>query len=182
MGDWHMSAAEVLGIVLGTAALVVGLVALPTVFQMFGGAPKIEARFASHHEGDQKQFYCLVQNVPITNRALKLLRVTRTPCDVGAGIVIRRGDKRGENFTEVIHADWTDPNERTATLATMIPRSFNVAVWSGDKAITFDPTKEKGVLLLPEGDYYVGVALIYGHSTKAVERGLHIGKTANESY
>ena len=70
------------------AALILGLMALPTVFQMIWGRPDIT--FVFNRTDDQKDALLLVHlyNLPVANRALSWMGVTRAEAHFRAAIKV----------------------------------------------------------------------------------------------
>jgi hypothetical protein len=172
--------------VIGVIGTAVGVVAIPTVFQMFGGAPKLTLTYGSGMDGDVKHLYCVVRNEPVTNRLYRLLRVTRQSCDAEAGFQIcKEGDEPLGNGT--IRAIWTESNKpdqasKRVTLGTIMPRSFNVAIWHEGRAIASHPHKEDDIIEIPPGTYVVNIAVIYGDQWLTESRELHIGNESEKTF
>jgi hypothetical protein len=74
-------------------ALVVAIMALPTVLQMFFGKPKVEIGLGIDHFENRVILECKIWNTPVTNKFLKIMHVKRMPIDdLTAFFKIRKED------------------------------------------------------------------------------------------
>jgi hypothetical protein len=88
----------------GLVALVLGLIALPTVFQMFGGAAKADIDFNI----DPRFLSCSLSQ-PLVVRWLRWLKIRRPAVDVTVGFWIERVDT-GETVASTPFAQLRDMN------------------------------------------------------------------------
>jgi hypothetical protein len=67
------------GFILSVVALLIGVMALPTVLQMFHGGPRLEVEFAAAigAQGGEKWLSCHIFNRPVKNSVLRCLGVRR---------------------------------------------------------------------------------------------------------
>lgn len=100
MGDWQL--------LLGIAALVVALMALPTAFQMLWGRPRITFRFSRVVADDGLSVHLLAHlfNLPVTNKFLVWLGVKRDDAHFHAHVLVK--DSQGN---EVL--SYSDPSQRS---------------------------------------------------------------------
>jgi hypothetical protein len=73
---------------LSVVASVIGLVTLPTAFQMFWGRPKIELTFHETRTDGYALMRCYISNEPINSRVIRKLGVSRTVTNVTADFEI----------------------------------------------------------------------------------------------
>src|SRR5712691_5616336 len=86
-------------------ALVLALIALPTVFQMLWGRPQIEIRFLKHDIGNASALLCACHNRPISNRFFRALGVVRESADISVGFQIF--DENMKKIGDVIETEIT---------------------------------------------------------------------------
>jgi hypothetical protein len=82
--DWTSSVALICSIV----ALAIGVVTLPTAFQMFFGRPKIAFDFDDRHKGGMHLLHCDISNEGIKSRFLRFIGVTRSRAEISAFLEI----------------------------------------------------------------------------------------------
>jgi hypothetical protein len=82
--DWVSLVALICSII----ALAIGVMTLPTAFQMFFGRPKIAFDFCDRHRGDVHLLHCDISNEGIKSRFLRFIGVTRSRTDISAFFAI----------------------------------------------------------------------------------------------
>jgi len=83
------------GFIIGFIALVVGVMALPTIFQMIFGRPKLTFEADEFTGSDGKILLIAIQNQPVTNRLLRLMGVERDEGEITAFVDVHEdGTKR----------------------------------------------------------------------------------------
>ena len=80
----HLSAGDWIAV----AAVVLGLMALPTVFQMIWGRPKIGFRFEEFTQQGKRVLGCRLFNKPVTNPLLVFFRVRRESAHVSGAFTV----------------------------------------------------------------------------------------------
>jgi hypothetical protein len=86
---------EVAGLVVGVIALVLGIMAIPTILQMLLGRPKLTFEADEFTGSEAKILIVAIKNQPIKNWFLRLIRVEREIGDVTAFFdIVEQGTKR----------------------------------------------------------------------------------------
>ena len=88
--DWRMEPPPILlawaGIVLSIIAIGIGLMTLPTAFQMWWGKADLEIEFIDDSNDSSRSLRCQIKNKPLTCKLLQVLGVTR---DVALGLQVK---------------------------------------------------------------------------------------------
>jgi hypothetical protein len=82
--DWVSLVALICSIIV----LAIGVMTLPTAFQMFFGRPKIAFDFCDRHKGGAHLLHCDVSNEGIKSRFLRFIGVTRSRTEISAFFAI----------------------------------------------------------------------------------------------
>jgi hypothetical protein len=82
--DWESLVALICSIV----ALAIGVMTLPTAFQMFFGRPKIAFDFCDLHKAGAHLLHCDISNEGIKSRFLRFIGVTRSRTEISAFFAI----------------------------------------------------------------------------------------------
>ena len=82
-----------LGEWLGIFALAVGLMALPTAFQIFWGRPEITFEFSRLHGGDYTNLFAHLYNHPVKRWLLRALGVKRDDAHFTVVVIINLNNK-----------------------------------------------------------------------------------------
>jgi hypothetical protein len=82
---------DLIALILGIIGTVLGLVALPTVFQMFWGRPNITIDFDSRDFGERhaEVLRCRVFNSPVSGRLLRKMGITRSVAHIFVTFTVR---------------------------------------------------------------------------------------------
>lgn len=176
-------AMELAGLIIGVIALVLAIIALPPVFQMFFGSPKIVLGTDAFTGGDGHILVVTIRNQP-TGRLLKLIGVTRETGDVHASFDIA---KLGSN--EIISAANSGLLHNALTredglLSRAIP-GFTV----GCTVIGFNKglaqiinAREERFKVLPEGHYMVHAKIMCGEKVYRLSKVVAIGTEAHKTF
>lgn len=165
-------------------ALFLALLALPTVFQMFWGRPRLVINFGeqaySFPQGEGKALMCLISNPPVESPVLRKIGVRRAAADdVFAGIRIY---EEGTNRVVIPHIDaqiLVDrgmPRTRCSLPPSIPPFPFIVIAFppeGGPLAANSEP--------IQNGAYYA--LIIIGSADQATSAKAHfvVGRTQTET-
>jgi hypothetical protein len=145
--------------VISLVALVIALMALPTVAQMIFGKPRISIQYNVREELGYRQLKGEIYNLPITKRLLNLLSVRRMTAEE---VMVEWTIKESESLREVFPTDrkrnWDAGNVfRIARVASNIPFEFDiVAAFNDGKQVK--PSGDPNIVL-SSGRYRVDVQL-----------------------
>jgi len=159
--------------ILSVVGLIVGLVALafalPPFFQMMGGGPNVRVSFDESNEQGARFLLCRIHNLPIRNRALRWMRVSRTPTEIFAMFDVREhGTKR--ILASAFRAELTDLKSHTHGLVLLnrppLPVIFTVVQHNDEGAFTFNhaPSERERKPLAP-GEYFATIKIASGEAT-----------------
>jgi hypothetical protein len=92
-------------LIVATIALLVALMALPAVFQMIYGKPKLQVFFDNpvYHWID-----CRIQNIPIHNKLLRMMKVERDliqSLSIEVGLIDKNADLKKNPLSGVLYYD-----------------------------------------------------------------------------
>ena len=145
-------------LIISICALVVAVMAPPTVFQMLYGKPKIKVNFG----GEGQLIQCEIQNTPITNVILRKMGVTRAPIqDLSVTYWITQIGSQIAIDTRIgVLSYYGNVSEHI-----MLPVSeFGWAKFDIEPKISesfFDKEKTKA---LEDGTYTIHISILYDHS------------------
>ena len=179
------------GSVAGILALLLGAVMLPTVFQMFWGGPSLNTRLEQGVKGKKRWLQVFLENRPIGNKWLKLLRVHRDTiqslnvsirlAEVGSGrIIVPIRQVR-------IYTD--DTGDTLGRFRISLPATYSVAAnvmvayWDEDtNAVVVPPNTEddESRIRLDQGYYRMIMNLIVDGRPKLITRNFRIGTTPDD--
>jgi hypothetical protein len=152
---------------IGIAALVVAfaalLLALPPLLQMICGRPRVKIKFDVTTEQNAKFLLCAVYNLPIRQRLLKTLGVTRSPTEIFAAFDIREhGTKKivASAFRARLRDVKSDTDGLAVTIRPTLPIIFTIVEQDDAGASTFNhaPSETRRVKL-PPGEYFADVSI-----------------------
>ncbi|MGO9786668.1 MAG: hypothetical protein ACLPL5_07665 [Stellaceae bacterium] len=176
---------EVAGIVISVVALGLGLMALPTVFQMFFGRPKLDLGEDEYTGPDGKSLFITVKNRPIKNRFLKFIRVVREVGDVSAFFDIQQ---QGSNLFVAKDISGSLHNSALRESGLMVRafpgRTIGLTVIHFEKGTAYvvDARAQGGFKELPEGDYVVNAVIFCGEQIYKIKKLLKVGKEAHLTF
>ena len=121
----------------GIIALGLALMALPTVFQMIWGRPRMAIDYNIRELEGGRVLQCTIQNIPIRNKILRTLGVRRMPAeDIMAGFQIKECNTQQIVFplvvTKIIAHDGTTGAHRISLAGSRIPAVFGIVVAEDD--------------------------------------------------
>jgi hypothetical protein len=143
----------------GVLALVVAVMALPTVFQMLWGRPKIDIGYSEEKEPSDVLFCTFDQ--PFVARWLRPLGVRRTPVEIQVTIAIegQAGNQKVLGFADLRHLDGPQSKFMTVT-PSLFPAIQSVIVWrKGDVWRCHKGAKETEIL--EDGTYTTRILVLY---------------------
>lgn len=162
-----MASLETIGIWAGIVGCGLGVVALPTAFQMFWGSPSLSLSF---HEdaGPHSELRCVIHNAPVANGLLRALRVYRTEPDVGGIIEVHLADS-----TEILESISIifDEESYSHKVSVQDGAVFTVAHLSGYRRKIIVGSighEDSDSVVLPDGNYDVVIRLGYSGHTKTL--------------
>jgi len=142
--------------VISIIALVVAIMALPTIFQMIWGKPKLMILFGVKEIPDGKILQCELVNPPIRNKLLKRLGIRRVTAEdiMGRFYIEEYGSRRvvfpGE-VPKIITHNGTEGHQRIGLAASFFPAIFGIVLSSyTDKRVYVFEEQET---VLPPGKY-----------------------------
>lgn len=171
---------------LGLVALVVALMALPTVFQMHWGRPQIDFIFGAVTDRQSTVLQCTIRNRPINSRVLRALGVRRDAANVIAAYKIH-----GPEFvTELIHpklASYKDNGEQIELAAGPVGASMGIIFIRDSNAyIVEDPRfrekRDSPMVPIASGTYHAGIVVFCGEKNFIREAQFVITANAGNSY
>jgi hypothetical protein len=162
----------IVAFIISLLALVVAVMALPTVLQMFWGQPKIVTKFGETPVDDALVLILEIRNLPITNKLLKFLRVRRLPADdVTAFVDIKNA--KGTNkviLSELVKIKTLSGvyGYRISLPSSPLSASIGLITVTGDgKVHTFS---EKNATVLPPDEYSVSVLAVADNKAIRIDR------------
>lgn len=176
---------DLAAIIVATLALVISVMALPTVFQMFWGGPIISVQLAvADLAGNGKVLRCYVVNEPVRNRFLRWLRIVRQATEVladfsvveaGSGTVILNRT-RAKLRTDKEHA-------LQVTVSSFLPAIVPIAVHANGITEILRDDDSKAPITLDRGKYRISLDIIHSHDKIfGCSAEFAVGKTKDEIY
>ena len=171
------------GVIIGSIALGLALMALPTLLQMIFGKPVITIDFGikAGVVGDILQ--CQLFNFPIKQRLLRILGVRRMVAeDVGAHLTIIKLNKRDEIIDvvmpHIMAYRGTDPAQQTFIPPSIFPVVFPVAFINEAQGLVRLPSWEGSSKDTPleSARYCAFVEIIMEDKTYTSERNFRVSK------
>jgi hypothetical protein len=159
--QWALPPMDLAALIIGSLALVISIMALPTVFQMFGGAPKLAISFDNAEHESARILRCYISNEPISSRLLKAMKVYRMPTDISVHFSIHEsgsGKETGSVLAATIHTDKETGLAVSVTGGTVPPARVNILA-HGNEGAFFQKRDGTKVSLSP-GKYYVDIGII----------------------
>jgi len=174
-------------LVISIIALILSVMALPTVFQMFWGRPKLAADFWGLEGSAGKRFTCNITNAPVRGRILRRLGVRREPAVIFADFqVCEAGTNRILlDMTRVPLIDLAgDANEGSlrATLGDHMPVAFVCIVHPTEGDAYAVNVHRNMKTVLPPGRYRVNVDVICGDRVFKASREITVGTRLSQTY
>ena len=161
-------------------ALAISVMTLPTVFQMFGGKPKIRVEFEKTILDELTVLRCHIWNQPVRNRVLRRLRVVREPVEISVSFSVERtsGELVAPLVTPTITTEKESGKQVTLFYHAVPARVAIIIIKQNTAFILYDDEKK-----LKPGGYVVNLDLILSNATMhRYQEKLVIGENANQSY
>lgn len=186
------------GLIISVVALVIGVVALPSAMQAAFGAPKLRLSLDSKDIGGHRVLRCVIHNVPVRNRALRLLRVHRSAAeDVTAHFRIRE-DGTGRVVNDLVQAmlipmgmGGPPPSQRIRLAASFLPATLPIVATrkeGGDTWIFWTNPSSTGDLdpengqVLPPGIYVADIVVTASEAQHWLAGRFAVGQNAEGLY
>jgi hypothetical protein len=170
---------ELAALTIGTVALIISVMALPTALQMFWGRPRVRIEFSSWE--NPKRLVCELHYVPIANPILWRLGVRREAAPVAAYFTIFE-DGTNRVILDTARARLFDPTENNteggfrANLVNDAPLSFVCLAHLSDRgAVAMGSLRGETPVTLGVGRYLVGVRVICGDTNFSKGRLMTVG-------
>jgi len=153
---------EIASFVIGIIALVIGLVTLPTAFQMWWGQPKFQIKFDKSLEDNGLTLLFAVHNLPIKSALLRFLGVVRVAPAIGATYTISEfgtnkiiaSHKRVKLQTDI------DDAKYTVRLESVLPGVATFLMYVNGHPRLFDYHNDEIISIEP-GEYVIRASIIY---------------------
>jgi len=154
------------------AALVIGVIVMPTVFQQIWGRPDIKIRFEdAANEHQQQVLQCTLINERITNRCLRALRVRRDEAFITGHVHVREARSSAtisQFIPDLLAVDGSSEARRTLHTSSVDTGLFFLIAISGAQTGAF--LLDKAKTTLPSGAYTATVFVDYGDAPPLMER------------
>jgi hypothetical protein len=159
---------EIASFVISLVALGIGLLSLPTIFQMYWGAPIITLETNKSHKEDWHVLRIYVQQPMVENKLMRRLGVLRQPTDVTVRYeVIENPTGRLVLESQFPKLKTDKEYGRLVTLSGFFPAIFSVATKNGSEAFLISHDDENGNNIpLDAGRYNVVITAIYAMHKK----------------
>jgi hypothetical protein len=167
-------------------AVGIGILALPTVFQMVWGRPHIEFTFGTVSDDLNTVLQCTIYNRPINSRVLRAMGLRRDAATVYAAYKIHGCDF----VTELIYpslASYQHDSKQVELVAGPVGASMGIIfIRDGNAYIVEDPRsrEKRDVPMSPinAGTYDVGIVVFCGEKNFVKEAQFVITENAVNSY
>ena len=158
---------EVAGLVVGVIALVLGIMAIPTILQMLLGRPKLTFEADEFTGSEAKILIVAIKNQPIKNWFLRLIRVEREIGDVTAFFdIVEQGTKR--IIVRAIFGKLNCAVTREEGLLVRARPGFTVGlpiIGTKDGAASIVDGRAEDLRPISEGHYTAIISIIRGEQT-----------------
>jgi hypothetical protein len=164
---WHLRIVDPtdMALILSVVALGIGIVTLPTAFQMFWGRPSIFLSLNDHHVNGVKALRCMVGNKPVTNQFLKLVGVIRQPDVLAHYGVYESGS--GKVIIGLVRPHLKTDKEygKQVTLASFVPAIFSVVIHDdhGTRLVLEENLDSEPRVVLERGRYRIECEITHSH-------------------
>ncbi len=151
---------------LGVAGVALAVVALPTVFQMLAGRPKIEFGFSEILTHDTKLLRIEIRNRPVSNAFLKFLGVRRDSAHITSGYTVVNA-ATGQKVVGLTNPQIVvgDIHARAVELpAGILVAQIGVAYAKAESVSVLEDSEVGGVFL-PPGNYLIPLVVFCGEKS-----------------
>ena len=177
---------ELANLLIGLTALAVAGMALPTIFQMLFGRPKLTFDTDEFTGPDGTILVLRIKNDPVKNKFLRHIGVEREAADVLAFFEIQE-QGTGKYLVRMLPGLLTHPPTRTVGILARSMPGFSVGLTvlcSKDGAAGIVDARagpSNPTVPLPAGHYIARMDIIRGQDTYRVVSGFQIGKLDHEA-
>jgi hypothetical protein len=175
---------EIANFVIGLVALVVGIMAIPTICQMFFGRPRLTFE-AVEFTGDSGRCLLIeIKNQPTKNKLLRWMRVERDTGQVHAWFSIRE-QGTGKVIADVVPARLVcvDTQEQGLLVRALPDGLVGVQIVHtrrGDAHI-IDGRSDDRLQPISEGNYVMDVSIVCGEQDHRISHAFRIRKVDHET-
>jgi hypothetical protein len=174
---------EVAGFIVGVIALLVGIMAIPTILQMFFGRPRLTFEADDFTGPDGRILVIAIKNPPITNRFLRLVGVERETGDVIAFFDVRELGTGRIMVRSVTGLLQCAPLQTIGLQARALP-GFTVGLTViGTRegvASIIDARPERSIPIAP-GHYSAHIAVMRGQDTYRIDQIFRVATVDHET-
>lgn len=163
-------------------ALVVAIIALPTVFQMVWGRPNVDVIFTDSKDkrNQRKYLHCQIVNLPLENRLLQRFGVYRRPIDdVHAFFSVEDIKIHKMVVTDIMASVYTTQNAEqmisVSLPASTIPALINLVEARNDGYTNTIAHYEPKNIQLPVGKYCAIIKVKTSEKEKEFRRNFFVG-------
>jgi hypothetical protein len=174
---------ETASFVIGIIALLVGIMAIPTILQMFFGRPRLTFEADDFTGSEGRILVLAIKNQPVTNRFLRLVGVEREAGDVIAFFDIQEMGT-GRIVTRAVTGLLSCAPLRTVGLQARALPNFTVGLTvistrNGNASI-LDARPEKTMPIAP-GHYVAHIAIARGQDTYRIDQNFRVATVDHET-
>lgn len=174
---------EVAGFAVGVIALVVGIMAIPTILQMFFGRPHLTFEADDFTGPDGRILVLAIKNPPITNRFLRLVGVEREAGDIIAFFDIQElgtGKLIARTVTGLLQCAALQTMGLQARSLPGFTVGLTVIATRDGNASIVDARPERAIPIGP-GHYIAHIALVRGQDTYRIDQHFRVAKIDHET-
>jgi hypothetical protein len=177
---------DVASLVIGVIALLVGLAAIPTIFQMFFGRPHLTFE-ADDFTGPEARILVLkIKNEPVKHPVLRLMGVERDAGDLTAFFDVQEqgtGHFLARSMSGLLHGA---PHRDEGLLIRILP-GFSVGMTIictrlGTAQIVNGREKENAGPIIPAGHYLAHIAVVRGQRTYKISQEFVVGAEDHKTF
>ena len=167
-------------IFLSAIAFLVGIVTLPTAFQMWWGKPRLQLEFERTRVRGGVGLHCSITNEPVNNRILKWAGVIRDAAHkVRITVTIRENGT--SRFVAGGKTTINVENEESSYSVDLYPstRSWAIIVTQNDSSSSGEihaPGSEGGKIDIQAGEYECTLGVKWGQDTVSITRVFYVNK------
>jgi hypothetical protein len=174
---------DVAALAIAILALVLSLMALPTVFQMWWGAPDIRVDFDVDHRNGTKYLKIGIRNEPVRSRVLRKLGVTRQAVPITAAYRIY---EVGSNriVVDTVLAEIASPDgshSQMVNLPAPLPVGFVIIQHDADGVAAIDLRNELKTPMT-HGRYRAEIEVLGSDQLATASREFTVGANVSETY
>jgi hypothetical protein len=177
-----------LGEWLGIIGVGLALLALPTVFQMIWGRPRIEFEFEERTEDGKKVLACRIFNRAVKNPVLKFLKVRREVAHISAAYTVHN-DATGNRIVSLTQPIFVTQrgHSKEIELAPTITGALVGIVFANDQGVfaaeaAHGQSGDQPATLLPPGTYSVPLVVFCGEEPFSISRSFVVTQRPLDSY